>query len=170
MTKPYNPKEDKNLIGITLNELAKSDNIIYRTNYDSEKTRYKINFSESETNLIFYVEKKTNDKVPLKMQHFSCRGSTLVPNQPVGALTFEQDAFYKSKLFIFHKLGVLIPYTVEFNNIMCYPAVENSPYFENESGWKNKEQGKFLEARIDFIFNNEEIHKSRAITTVRYSL
>jgi hypothetical protein len=168
----YDPNNDSNLTPVKLVELVDSDRII-QPDGEIELCREKL--MKVGYDITFYVNKETNLALPLKMLLFTNRGDTLIPNQPVASLGYEQDGFMAS-LPQFHALGVELSCGYEFNNIRN-SSDEDEPYFptstwlenvpNSPSGWKNNEQGKPLEARIELKFDGDG-RATRAITIVRY--
>ena len=172
----YDPNNDTNLTPVKLVELVDSDRIIQP---DDEIERCREKLMKVGYDITFYVDKETNLALPLKMLLFTNRGDTLIPNQPVAALGYEQDGFMAS-LPQFHALGVELSCGYEFNNVRNFPGDppgEETPYFPTsewleempnyESGWKSNDQGKPLEARMELKFDSDG-RATRAITIVRY--
>ena len=167
MNKNYEPDNDKNLMPIKLVELVNLDNIIYKT-HNWEKEEYKKIFSEMGKNITFYVDINTNLCVPLKMQLYGNRRDVLIPNQPIGAIKYEETDININSVQ-FNNLGMEFPSGLGFNNIRRAPG-NNELYFEDhESGWIIDEQGKPLEARIDFKFN-DKAYPIKMIYVIKYKI
>ncbi len=152
-----------NLIPITLKDLIKSDSIEYLTPYDHEKEIIINGYSNMKETLTFYVE----EGIDLKLKFFTNNDYTIIPNQPIGKITYENFDFHEFPPK-FHARGVRFK-NIEFINQRRAPAGDKGTYFEaSESGWKNDYQGQTLEAKTDFEFKDNMIIKST--TTIEYKL
>lgn len=169
MKENFNPDNVPSLTPVKLVELVDSDRIVYLIAYEGEDEYYRKQLTEAGNNLTFYVDKETNLALPLRMQLYTNRDLTLIPNQPIGALKYEQDRFM-APFMKFHAMGVELPFGYEFDNRRRFPGGDQGTYFEDsESEWKSDDQGKPLEARVDLKFNKEG-RATSAISIVRYQL
>ncbi|MBI5389959.1 hypothetical protein HZB02_00545 [Candidatus Woesearchaeota archaeon] len=168
MDNPFQPNLEENLTLVTLDRLLEGHLIEVLSSYPGEERRRYSELWNYARNVSFYVDSGTNLAHPLSMKLYTGNDLTLIPNQPIAALEFKQDAV----MAVLPKFGdhrLKFPFGYELWNTNKSSAAQE-PYFSAaESGWKHDEQGRFARAWI--VVNSDQTGRPyQAMTTVRFTI
>lgn len=153
--------EKPNLTKISLQELLDSERIIYEEGYalDYIPTFIKKPLSEGSSRLKFYVDKKTELSLPLRL--ILVNGHSFVPNIPIHRADFQGEIYFDNTISPFFDFGAR--YT-----IMNVGSVWESWFGESESGWRDTEEMVLSESCTKRTWNKNGSKVDSFIKYVKY--